>query len=330
MPDSGVPGGGAPSSGGGSDFDPASLAGANANTTPEGTQSDMTGRMLNSAMLVAAANPELDDEACATLAVLAGRRLAANPLGYGHRPSVEGPLTQRVKNRVNELVSGEYQRRHQPRPQGRPSGQPGAGKGVRPTPRPAPSVGEQLLNLVPLKPHERRLVDGIRGLIKKHRDRAGNPPPPHHNAPPVPAPPWLDEDDQEDVDRPDEQPRPAAPGVLPPGASPHDLNGDDEGSSEGESSGSKAAVRHQADNPLDFGNRAPVPEGPLEQKAVDSINEAEDAVPMPGDTSKVPGMGGGKGSGGKAPEGAGAGAGEAAGGEAALGEVGELAPMIAV
>lgn len=334
MPDSGVPGG-APDSGGAGSFDPAALGqSTNANTMPEGTQYDMTGRMLNSAMLVAAANPQLDDDTCARLAVLAHRKVAANPLGYGDRTSHEGPIMKRVKDRVKDLVSGDFQEKQRARqhghPQVRPGTQPGVRPGANPAPRPAPSTGEQLMSLLPLKPHERRLVDSIRGLVKKHRDRNAAPPMPSPHSPPIPAPPWVqdDEDDEQD-DRTEAPDGPPAPGVLPPGAHPHDLNEPDSGSDE--ASGSKAAVRHQADNPLDFGNRAPAPEGPLEQKAVDEVNKAEDAIPMPGDTPKMPGGGGGgkPSGGGGAPGGAGAAGGEAAGaGE--LGEMAELAPMIAV
>jgi hypothetical protein len=54
-----------------------------------------------------------------------------------------------------------------------------------------------------------------------------------------------------------------------------------------------------ADNPLDFGNRAPIPAGPIEKKVEDTVEKVEDTVggfsslPKPGEMPSLPGMGGG-------------------------------------
>lgn len=330
MPASGVPGSPPPASTG--SFDPAALGTqTNADTAPEGAQADMTGRMLNSAHLIRQANPDMGLDDCAVLAVLACRKTAANPLGFGDRSVSEGPITQRIKQRVHDLTSGDFQRqrmRQRGRPTGhpRPVGQPRPGRAPVPAPAgsgapggsPAPqrALSDQLLDLLPMKPHERRLVDTLRGLLKKHRDQKSRPPMPHPNAPPIPAPPGMGDD--EDIRRGE----PPAP--VPDDVEPHDLSEDDQPGGRPDAApgkdtaGGKAAVRHQADNPLDFGNRAPVPAGPIEQKAVEQAEKVEDIVggfsslPKPGDAPGLPG--GGKG-GGKP----GAAAAEA-----------DMAPMIAV
>jgi hypothetical protein len=242
-------------------------------------------------------------------------------------------------------------------PDALPAGGAQPGQGER-QPAPAGPGGRGLLDRIPLHPHERRLLKGIQQKIMEHYQRHKD----KQNAPVGPPPGFLPEDRPipgdttvQDVinsgqpkaspkanPAPKRNPAPAGGGKSPDmteemlrqmGIIPHDLNEDDQ------PGGRK---KQAAGNPLDFGNRMPEPEGPIEQQAEQGVEKGLDELGQ--ETTHSPGgdmlgggnpLGGGKPSGGGAkPGGSGAGAAGEAGGAAgeagAMGEVAEMAPLLAV
>jgi hypothetical protein len=201
----------------------------------------------------------------------------------------DGPLTQLVKRQLTRAI---YPPGHRA---------PARGRDQR----------GNWVDKVPLRPHERRVVNWFADQRQVDPRR-----PP---GPPEPPTPGDDNEDDRTVGSGDGTPTPAP---VPDDIEPHDLNEDDQ-----------PGGRRTAAGPLDFGNRGPVqgPDwggdkseesgGPVSGPASGPSGGPRPPAP-PG--AKIPGAGGAA----AGEAGAAGAAGEAAGGAAIAGEAAELAPLL--